>query len=230
MIRYYLLFFLSLCLLKAFGQATELKQVENIRIEIINYGLNNTPDSKKLTEKDIAGTPYLNKNFQNAYILKISGIEVKDMPLRYNIYSNNMEFMKDGNIFAIAFPSEIYRIKLAGKIFIYKQYQNADKIQHSYFEVLYEGNFQLLKKYNTILQIPDKSNFTDSVRFVAKTPDYYLRRGEGKIYPIISQKHLEKILQPVHQPIIDYIKANKINGRDEQKLIGLMEFLDDNEN
>lgn len=211
-------------------QESHLRQAEKIRIEMDKNSLSNAYGKKSLNEKDIAGTPYLDKNFQESYILKVNGVEIKDMPLRYNIYSDNMEFVKDGNILAVAFPSEIHRIKLGGKIFIYQQYLLANKVAHGYFQVLHEGDFQLLKKYSTELKIPEKSAIDDSMRFVRQEPAYYFRRGDGKIYAITTQKQLIKVLQPVHQPVIDFIKANKINGKDELKLVRLMEFVEENEN
>jgi len=210
------------------GQSPEFDQAKQLRVEIgKNMGLN--PKGKAVDEKDIAGTQYLDKNFQESYILKVNGVEIKDMPLRYNIYSDNMEFRKDGQTFVVAFPSEIRRIKLGGKTFIYEQYASANKVAHGYFQILHEGDYQLLKKYITTLKIPEKRDSEDSLRFVRQSPVYYFRRGEGKIYAIITQKQLIKILQPVHQPVIDFIKANKINGRDELKLIRLMNFLEENE-
>lgn len=211
------------------AQSPEFDQAKQLRAEIgKSMGLN--PKGKPVDEKDIAGTQYLDKNFQESYILKVNGVEIKDMPLRYNIYSDNMEFRKDGQTFVVAFPSEIHRIKLGGKTFIYEQYVSANKVTFGYFQILREGDYQLLKKYITTLKIPEKRDSEDSLRFARQSPTYYFRRGEGKIYAIITQKQLIKILQPVHQPVIDFIKANKINGRDELKLIRLMDFLEENEN
>lgn len=212
------------------GQENQNKQVEKLRIELNKQMISDSKERKALDEKNIAGTPYLDKHFQKSYILKTNGSELKDIQLRYNIYSDNMEFINDGQILAVAFPSEIHRIKLGNKTFIYKQYQTGNKIQHSYFEVIHEGYFQLLKKYITTLKTPETFATADSARFIQQPPIYFLRRDQGNIYPVTSQKKLVKILQPVHQPAIDFVKTNKINGKDETKLIRLMEFLEENEN
>ena len=214
----------------AWGQQRELKQVQKIGIEMSKNMSFNSNDRTLVDEKSISGTPYLDNNFRESYILKVNGVELKDMRLRYNIYSDNMEFRKDGQTFVVAFPSEIHRIKTGGKNFVYAQYVSQGKIDHGYFEVLHEGDYQLLKKYVTTLKISEKRDSEDSLRFVRQSPVYYFRRGEGRIYPILTQKQLTKIIQPVHQSVIDFIKANKINGKDELKLIRLMEFLEESEN
>lgn len=211
------------------GQESEKKQLDQIKIEIYKNDFQ-SQKGKKIDAKDIGGTPYLDNNFQKAYILKINGTEIKDVLLRYNTYSDNMEFREDGTNYAIAFPSEIYRLKLGDLSFIYTQYQSATKIKHGYFQLLHEGTYYLLKKYRSVVKFPERFDSGDSIRFVKQSPTYYLKHGEGNSYEINSQKQLIKLLQPIHQPVIDYIKANNINGKDESKLINLMEYLDDNEN
>lgn len=210
------------------AQAQVSSQTKELGIEIAKNQRLNSNNKVPVDEKDIAGTQYLDRNFHESYILKVNGVEIKDMLLRYNTYSDNMEFVKDGKAYLVAFPSEIHRIKLEGKTFIYEQYQLPNKIKYGYFQVLHEGDYQLLKKYKTTLKVPEKFATDDSMRFIQHPPVYYFRRGDGKIHPISSQKQLIKLLQPVHQPVIDFIKTNKINASDELKLLRFMDFLEEN--
>ena len=210
------------------GQDRKRNQLEKINTDLSTQEILNKEARKRIEEKDIVGTQYLDKEFQESYVLKEDGTEIKDMLLRFNIYSGNMEFRKNGKALAVAFPSEIRRIKLGNKVFIFRQYLYQNKITHSYFQVLHEGDYELLKKYITTLKIPEKSAADDSLRFVQLDPEYYIRHGEGRIYQILSQKQLIKILQPIRQPVIDYIKTNKINSKNEEKLIRFMDFLEEN--
>lgn len=180
---------------------------------------------KLVSEKDIAGSPFLDKQFQKSYILKVNGAEIKNLPLRYNLYNNSMEMIQDGQVLTISFPSEIQRINMGGNVFIYAKYTTPQKIGFGFFQVLYEGDYQLLKKDQVILKTPD--NTGDSLRFVRSFPQFYLRYGEGMAYWINSQKSLIKRLQPLSQSTIDYIKSNKINAKDEKKLMELMEYIAD---
>jgi hypothetical protein len=47
---------------------------------------------------------------------------------------------------------------------------------------------------------------------------------------VYSQKTLIKVLQPIPQNVIDYIKSNKINTKDENQLIDLMKYMADTPN
>lgn len=210
------------------GQVGNPPELNGVMFEVAkSKSLEKDKKGKNLSEKDIAGSPYLDKQFHESTIIKTNGVKIKDMPLRFNIYNNNMEFKKDGQVFAIAFPSEIQRINMSGKIFIYARYMTPKNVSFGFFQVLYEGDYQLLKKDHANLKTPDKTNPDDSLRFVKDDPSYYLRYKDGMAHLINSQKALIKRLQPVSQEIIDYIKSNKINTKNEKQLIDLMQFIED---
>ena len=74
------------------------------------------------------------------------------------------------------------------------------------------------------------TNPADSMRFEQTEPLYYLRYGKGIAHLAYSQKTLIKTLQPIQQNIVNYIKSNKINTKNEAKLIDLMNFIDNQPN
>lgn len=186
---------------------------------------------KYIDEKQIAGSPYLDKQFQPSYISKINGAEIRDMVLRYNIYNDQMEFKKDGKVMSIALPNEVVRINMGGKVFIYRPYMTARNVSASYFQVLYEGDYQLLKREQVKLTSPsEKIHLDDSLRFERTSPQFYLRYGDGMAHLVNSQKNLIKTLQPIPKAVIDFIKSNKINTKDEKQLIELLEYMDDSQN
>jgi len=186
-------------------------------------------EKKFLSENEIAGSPYLDKNFIPASIVKTNGTEIKDMPLRYNIYSNTMEMKKEGKVLSIAFPSEIFKIRMGGKIFVYSPYMTEKNVSSGYFQVLFEGRYHLLKKYEVVLKRPSEARpqSDDSVRLVNSPSHYFLRYGDGMAHLIDSRKKLIKFLQPIPQGLINYIEANKIKMKDEKQLIELMELLEE---
>jgi len=215
-----------------FGQVGNQSETKDVGYEVAKLNsLNQNQGNKYLEEKDIAGTPFFDKQFQKSYILKTNGVEIKDIFLRYNLYNNNMEFKKDGKILSIAFPSEIQRINMGGKIFIHARYLKPKKVDYGFFQVLYEGDYQLLKKDQVVLKSPsDKTNQNDSLRFEKLPPEFYLLYGNGMAHLVYSQKTLIKVLQPIPQNVIDYIKSNKINTKDENQLIDLMKYMADTPN
>jgi len=217
---------------QVFGQVKDYSGAKDVGYEVVKINsINQNNEKKYLEEKDIAGCPFLDRQFQKSYILKTNGVEIKDVPLRFNLYNNNMEFIKDGKILSIEFPSEIQRIKMGDKIFVYARYMKPKNIDNGFFQVLYEGDYQLLRKDQVIIKSPsDKTNPNDSLRFEKLPPQFYLLYGNGMAHLVYSQKKLIKTLQPISQQVIDYIKSNKIDTKDESQLIHLMEYMADNPN
>lgn len=138
---------LILCTTLVNGQVENSRKVEDVGLEFAKKKhLESICGEKYIDEKEIAGSPYLDKQFQPSYLIKIDGSEIRDMLLRYNIYNDQMEFKKDGKVLSIALPNEVIRINMGGKVFIYKSYMTAKNVSAGYFQVMYEGDYQLLKK------------------------------------------------------------------------------------
>ena len=179
-----------------------------------------------ITEKQIAGNIYLNKQFIQGTIIKNDGTEIKDVSLRYNIYEHTMQFKRDGTVLDIAEPTTIKRIIYDNKIFVYTKYNDAKKIKVACFQLLNEGSFQLLKMYNVALkETTVKPDISDSCRVEPSRPGYYLRYDDSIANLINSKNKLIKILQPIPQKIIDYIQENVKNVNDEKELLELLEYI-----
>ena len=212
------------------GQVERPTKPEDVGFEVARIKNSEFNRGKKyLSENEIAGDPHLDKNFIPASIVRTNGTEIKDMLLRYNIYNNTMEFKKDGKILSIAFPSEIFMIRMGGKVFVYSPYMTKTNVSSGYFQVLFEGRYQLLKKYEVVLKSPSepRAQSNDSARFVSTPPHYFLRYGDGMAHLIDSQKKLIKFLQPTPHGLINYIETNKIKMKEEKQLLELMELLEE---
>lgn len=212
------------------GQNESPTKSEDIGFEVARIKNSEFNRGKKyLSENEIAGSPYLDKNFIPASIVKTNGTEIKDMSLRYNIYNNTMEFEKEDKALSIAFPSEIFKIRMGGKVFVYSPYMTKKNVSSGYFQVLFEGRYHLLKKYEVVLKRPSETRpqSNDSARFVSTPPHYFLRYGDGMAHLIDSQKKLIKFLQPIPHELINYIETNKIKMKNERQLMELMELLEE---
>jgi len=177
------------------------------------------------SEKQLAGSSP-DSQFIPAVIIKTDGTEISDIALRYNVFSNTMQFKRNGTILDIYETNKIKRIILGDKVFVYAPYNDAKRIRLSYFQLLNEGKYQLLKMYKVVSDgTTEKPMANDYSRFEKSTPYYYLRYADGMANLIISQKKLIKILNPVPQEVIDYIMKNNIKATNERELIDLMEYI-----
>lgn len=174
-------------------------------------------------EEQISANPYLNREFRPGLIIKTNKTEFRDIPLRYNIFNNTMEFKQKETILEIIDPQTIDHILLDEKIFVYGPYKSARKIRLSYFQILTNGKFQLLKMYR--VNRNGATSKQESSVFESTTPLYYLRYLRGTAHLIDSSKKLIQILQPISQEVIDRIQQNRITDYDENELIQLLDYI-----
>ncbi len=208
------------------SQDTNSKRLSDIEDELTQQKMINfhqKPDI--ITEKQIKGSPYLNKEFISSVILRTDKSILKDYQLRYNIYTDNMEFKEGKDVFNFAIPTQIETILLGDKIFVYAPYMTSKNIKHSYFQVLSDGNYQLYKRHEVVLIRPDsKSQAGDPYRFEPAPPHYFVRYRDGMVHQINSRKKLIKVLQPIPKQVLQYIQANIKNTKNEDELIKVIEF------
>ena len=184
---------------------------------------------KRVDKKQIEGSPYLDKEFKPALIVKTDHSEITNMALRYNAYENTMEFKQKETVLFIVDPVTISKIVFVDRIFVYASYRAGGKTRLSYFQMLTDGKFQLLKKYSTTFKAPEYKSDSPA-KFVIQQPEYFLRYKNGMAHSISSRKKLIKVLQPVSEDIIDFIQREKINVRNETELINTLQFINRSEN
>jgi len=220
-----ILFSLFIFPLFCFGQTT--RDIGNSMAKINQQQFDQ--GMKMIDKKQIEGSPYLDKAFKPALIVKTDQSEIRNMALRYNIYENTMEFKQKETVLFIVDPVTISKIVFADRIFVYALYRAGGKTRLSYFQVLNEGKYQLLKKYSTTFKAPELKSDSPA-KFVTQQPEYFLRYKNGMAHSISSRKKLIKVLQPVSEDIIDFIQREKINVRNETELINTLQFINRSEN
>ncbi|MCD4677626.1 MAG: hypothetical protein K8S18_16770 [Desulfobacula sp.] len=125
--------------------------------------------------ENIQGNPYLMPDFQKGQIVMKDSTVIDDVALRYNIYTDRMEFYvvkefqnkeklieEDGNLFnvkveyvpkdtfSISKPYEIKEVRIGTRRFLYllalKQKTGNQFLTSGYFEIIADGKCQLLIK------------------------------------------------------------------------------------
>jgi hypothetical protein len=100
-----------------------------------------------ITTGGTTGSAYLNREWQEGVIIMNDKSVITGNKFRYNIYTQQMLFIKDGDTMAIANPEEISLLRFANKQFIYIDYLYNGELKQGYFELLKEGECSLLKRW-----------------------------------------------------------------------------------
>ncbi|MBO3100228.1 hypothetical protein [Gelidibacter pelagius] len=175
-----------------------------------------------LSELDIEGSPYLEENFTNGTIYTTSKQKIIDIPVRYNIYSDNLEFKTpEAKILAISNPETLELIDFGKYKMEYISYVNKKQIKSSFFKIVEEGNATLYAKPEVFFQEEVKGDGirpSRSAKFIPKSDLYYISIDNKPAVKIESKKDLINVLSDQQKEILLFLKENKVKNitKDDQ--------------
>ncbi len=181
-----------------------------------------------LTEDDIEGSPYLNDQFIEGSVFTTAKARFIGIPLRYNIYNDQVEFRKgDGIVQVLAAPAIIEKIEMGDISLEYSPYSIQKKIKHGFFVVLEKGNASLYSRPGIIFKEAEKAEAykePQPPRFIRKADEYFIRIGEDPALPVTKRKDLVEILNDHEKDVSKFINDNQINTNKPETLIKLVQY------
>lgn len=197
----------------------------------IGVGLNSSPNSfyeslyfkdNKYEYKDIKGSPYQNVDFQLAQIG-----EYKDIPVRYNSYTDSFEFKQDGKNYILPKEDNLSKVVFQNRKKAYILFNlNGNK---QYLEEV-NSEVGLFKKNTTLFREFKKAttNYEQDYppSFEQAAPKYYWSTNGNLIE--ISKKSIEKNFSNQQKDLKDYIRKNNLSYEKDQDLVKILTFLKNN--
>ncbi len=184
--------------------------------------------NKQLEESDIKGSPYLNRSFEEASIFTTSKVQFKAVPLRYNIYTDMVEFeTPEKTVAALAAPEIVEKIEFKDYTLEYIPYMSLSKMKRGFFQILESGKIRLYLKPVIQFEPPQEPGAYAEAKpaeFNRKTDDFYIRVGLEAAELVGNKKELV-LLFPDHQKEIEsFIKTNKTKSKKAEDLIELVKY------
>ncbi len=184
---------------------------------------------KYLTEKDIEGSPYLHANFISGRVIKRNDTKYSDIPLRFNMYDRSIEFIQDGKVLKIADPQNVVEVLIGNDRFIYAPFSVARKKSFSFFQVVGDGKYRLLRMYKMKVEGLEEKTApyleTKVPQFTSLPSEYFMQYRNGTALQISTKKQLIKILQPVPPKLEEYIRNSEFQLSNKDQLIELFEII-----
>lgn len=181
-----------------------------------------------LTEKDIEGSPYFNDEFTKGTIFTYQQIQYNDVPLRYNIYNDEMEFQSpDNQILAIAAPEIVEKAVIGEHTFSNIPYKLGNKVKRAYFVLLSEGKVSLYARQEVLYQKPKEAaayKDPEPAKLIERPETYYLRLNQQAAVKVESRKDLRNFFPDHQRQIEDFIKENRIKPNSKEKMLDLVEY------
>jgi len=172
--------------------------------------------------KDIEGTPYLNKEFQSGLFYLKDSKTIK-LPIRYNIYRDEMEYQIDGVSYVVGSPEILEKVLVGSSEFMY-----FPKISKGgYFEVFESGKCTLIQKKIVEYKPSEGSKPIIGLlpaKFVRKADVFYLVINQTQTFKISNIGSVIKALPDQNIKIKSFIKLEKIKNIKKENLIEIVKY------
>ncbi|MBE0638169.1 MAG: hypothetical protein IH598_06605 [Bacteroidales bacterium] len=95
----------------------------------------------------IPGDAFLNPGWQQGVVIMRDGNVIEIENLKYNLLTQQMHFVKNGEILAIANSEEIKVIRIADQVFVFEHFICKGILNQGYLELIEDGNCRLLRRW-----------------------------------------------------------------------------------
>jgi hypothetical protein len=170
---------------------------------------------------------FINDWKEGQLVLKDNSV-IDNRRYRYNMCSQQMQFINEGDTLAIAIPEEVKLLSFAGHTFVYESYFKDGKVQKGYLELLVEGECQLLVyrwiAYKYVEEMNDCGKRYATERNFLKE-EYYVKR-DGKIAELVSsnKKLFLDMMADTEVDLKSYMKDNNLKPCKEEDLKQLITY------
>jgi hypothetical protein len=188
--------------------------------------------SKTIAEENIDGSPYLNDDFINGTVFTTSKLQYVDIPLRYNIFNDDIEFRtNEDKVMAMATPEIIERVTFGEYEMVYAPFAVQKKIRRGFFKLVITGKISLYARPEILYQQPEEPGAykeAKPAKFVNKPDTYYLRNGLNEAIKVDKKNDVIDFFPEHNNEVAAYIKKNKIKTNKEVDLKELVEYYNSN--
>lgn len=177
--------------------------------------------------ESIEGTPYLDPTFINGNVLTESNA-FKNVPIRYNIMDDVMEFKSRNLVYVLDPASHIIKVDINNDVFLVKKYNVKKDVKHGYFMLLDSGKLSILQKPSVTFKPGHAPAALESVatpdKFVRGKDSFFYQIGGGDLIEFSSVKAFLATLPNKKAETSAFIKDGKLSFKDRDDLLLLSRF------
>lgn len=185
------------------------------------------PVGKTTKYEKYDGYVYKNINYKDANIVdEKSG--TYNSKLRYNIYTDAIEFTKDSELFEIIKTHEI-QVRIQGEYYYYCNFVHQHGMKQEGYYVLIELNdsYRIYKRYSLEIMEPEKANInrptSQTSQGKIRTVTTYHLEEEGIIIELpINKRSILTLFNDKKDELKQYMSKEKIHLKKEEDLVRLV--------
>lgn len=172
------------------------------------------------------GTAYFNREFTEGVIVLKDGTQIDGKPLRYNLYTQQMQFIEGPDTLALGKPDEIEYIRMDDHLFVYTNFICNNEHKSGYFELLKDGNCRLLKRWSALYHEVDSDQGSSPVdNCFYRDCKCFLQFFMNPATPVYDKKKdFVKSFANNGDNIKEFMKEANLKPRDEEDLINIIDY------
>lgn len=181
---------------------------------------------KSMKISDVQGTPYLNEKFEAGKIITMEDSMFQNLDLRYNAFTDDLEFKQGENIFNVAYKTMVKKAEFGGKFFSYRSFEaEGGNVRDGFFEILTEGKATLLARYKIkFLDKVDSQAFVDAkpAQFEDVEKQFFIMIEGSAAKLIPNKKGLLRFFGDKSKELETFISKNGLSVKDDESLIKIV--------
>jgi len=189
------------------------------------FGNTNAPRTKTAVRK-VAGTPYMNEEFQKSFIKVKDGTVYEDVMLRYNILDDEIEFLKSSGEVRAMNTRDMTQWAIIGRDTIVTR--KAVTQEYGHYVLLASGEVQLLlKKGKRFKEGKEPEGYQEATdpAYVDAADEFYLSfKGDDHALELPKKKEAGEFFGAKGPEVAAYMKKEKLSLKKKDDLLNLVNF------
>jgi hypothetical protein len=170
---------------------------------------------------EFEGSPFLNEQFVTGTVYS-SNKKYGAIPMRYNIFNDQMEFQQNNNIYALYPEPRVTKVILGEETYVVEKHDVKGKMAYGYLTRLDSGKMILLSKkvvrFTERQEAKALQSSATPAKFTRVQDVYYYKIGDGDVTKVGSLKNLIESLPDKHEELSSYAKKEKLTTRSAEDL------------
>jgi len=165
---------------------------------------------------------YLEPGWAPGYAVLRDKSTVENIQLRYDLYNQQMQFIRDGDTMAFKNPDELDYLYIGSKKFIYSEYKGERVVRKGFFEVLHEGKCPLYMHRSIRYHLDPEDRPTLTTDVYIRECEYFVSKNGQMAEPIkANRKSILCVFKDKEEEVAKFMDDNKLSGKtcDELKLV-----------
>lgn len=170
------------------------------------------------------GSAYLNPQFIKGVLIYKDGSRIEGKPMRFNLYTQQMQFVEEADTVALGNPEEIEYIRIGDKVFVYTSFIQNREHKKGYFELLEDGDCRLLKRWTALYHEVDEDGNSNDFGFYRNCNCYLQFFMNPATQVQKKRKDLAMSFASNGDVVLDFMRDEKLKPKNDTDLIRVVEY------